>query len=101
MAQQLHSDTSDSILGGTEKFWQEAGEREADFSLVKTGMLRDILQETILLLWKFPAGDARKAAKAELKLKAEQSKSAFLFMLYFLVYTRTSAHTETYLQPRW
>ena len=51
--------------------------------------LKDILQET-----KFPAGDARKAAAAELKLKAEQSKSAFLFILYLLVYIRT---TETFI----
>ena len=46
---------------------------------------------------KFPAGGARKAAIAELKLKAEQSKSAFLFILYFLAYIRTLAHTEAYL----
>ena len=44
---------------------------------------------------KFPAGDARKAAIAELKLKAEQSKSAFSFI--FLTYITTSSHTETYL----
>ena len=47
----------------------------------------------------FPVGEARKAAKVEQKLKEEQSKSALLFI--FLAYIRTSAHTETYLQPRW
>ena len=38
---------------------------------------------------KFSAGDAR---KAELKLKAEQSKSAFSF-IYFLACTRTLTQT--------
>ena len=40
-------------------------EKEADFSFVKSRTLRDILQETVLLL--FPAGDARKVAIAEAK----------------------------------
>ena len=44
----------------------------------------------------FTVGDARKAATAELKLKAEQS-----IYIIFLAYTSASAHTETYLQPRW
>ena len=47
----------------------------SDFSLVKSEMLRDILQETITTTptfeKKFPAGDVRKAAIAELKLKAK------------------------------
>ena len=52
---------------------EEAGEWAADF-----------LQEAVLLLQKkIPAEDAIKATIAELKLKAEQSKSAFLFILYF------------------
>ena len=66
----------------------------SDFSLVKSQTLRDILQETRgKISW-----DVR---TAELKVKAEQSKSVFSFILYFLAYTSTSAHTETYLQPRW
>ena len=66
----------------------------------KKRTLRDILQELfhfftrLFYFWgKFRGGDARNAAIAELKLKAEQSK-CFVYIL--LAYTSTLAHTETY-----
>ena len=53
----------------------------SDFSLVKH-CERHFTKNLFYFVEKFPAGDARKAAIAELKLKAEQRKSAFPFIYY-------------------
>ena len=50
------------------------------------GKTRDILQETIPLLERFPAGDVRKDTTAELKLKAEQSKCVFVYIKFVSLY---------------
>ena len=65
------------------KFKQEAGKREADFSLVE----RHFTRNHSTFAEKFSAGNVKKAAIVELKLKAEQSKSLFfVYIIFFSLY---------------